>query len=321
MSRRMLLSLLLCAAAVTATVAHAADDPVAFLVALKGRIDVTPSGSKHAERASLGRPLLKGDRLQVANGGAGTLFFNDGNVIELAEKSAITVTGKVTAKKPSGPSAEAAADVFKSVSKSLVGGSREAGLVALAPMRGTEEERPLIIAPRRTELIDAHPAFAWRTLDGAARYRLIVSGDDGEVWRAEVQGTTLDYPTTAPALAPGVEYRWELSALSERGTLLRDETVFRILPLDDATQVRAHLDHIEDAAGGGKTEAGRFLAGSYLAGRGLYRDAQENFQALCALTPDAPGPHEALGNVYRAVGLTDLAAAEYQKAQVLAREP
>jgi len=45
------------------------------------------------------------------------------------------------------------------------------------------------------------------------------------------------------------------------------------------------------------------------------------FAALGGLFPESPAPHEALGNVYRAVGLMDLAAAEYQRALTLGCEP
>jgi Flp pilus assembly protein TadD len=43
------------------------------------------------------------------------------------------------------------------------------------------------------------------------------------------------------------------------------------------------------------------------------------FTELSRLSPDSPAPHEALGNVYRTVGLMDLAAAEFQKALELTR--
>jgi Tfp pilus assembly protein PilF len=63
------------------------------------------------------------------------------------------------------------------------------------------------------------------------------------------------------------------------------------------------------------------MTASFRAGQGLYGDAVQHFESLCALDPESPGPHEALANVYRAVGLADLAAEEFQKALELTRKP
>ena len=88
-----------------------------------------------------------------------------------------------------------------------------------------------------------------------------------------------------------------------------------------AGAIRDDVDRIRESAGGDASAASAFLSGSYLLGKGLYRDAAEQFEALCRLSPDAPAPHEALGNAYRAMGLMDQAAAEYQKALELSRMP
>jgi len=46
-------------------------------------------------------------------------------------------------------------------------------------------------------------------------------------------------------------------------------------------------------------------------------EAAEEFEALCKLTPDAPGAHQALGNVYQTMGVNDRAAEEMKRAQAL----
>ena len=104
--------------------------------------------------------------------------------------------------------------------------------------------------------------------------------------------------------------------LNARAALLSEAPVLQAL----AGSVRANVSRIEESAGGPDSAAARYLVGSYLAGLGLYQDAAENFGALCKLTPESPGPHEALGNVFTQVGLMDLAAAEFQQALALSRE-
>ena len=191
--------------------------------------------------------------------------------------------------------------------------------MALSALRGGADSSPLLIEPRRTGVLDLRPAFRWRAVEGATRYRLAVSGEQGELWNREVGGTTLDYPPDAPALAAGGDYLWEVRAFGDQGELRREESYVRVLATEDAAAVRAALVRIGDSAGGANAPATRYLSGSYLSGRGLYCEAAAQFEALSRLSPDAPAPHEALGNVYRAVGLMDLAAAEYQQALTLSR--
>ena len=136
-----------------------------------------------------------------------------------------------------------------------------------------------------------------------------------------MQGLTLAYPADAETLAAGSDYQWEVQALSDHGLLRREACSLEILTGPDAAAVRADLVRIRDSAGGSESPATHFLAGSYLVGHHLYDDAARHFEALTRLSPEASAPHEALGKVYRDQGLMDLAAAEFQRALTLTREP
>lgn len=307
----------LCLATLLFAAAAATAEPLAVLAAVKGRVEVTPARGGPPGRASFGLALERGDKVTVPPGGSATVFFNDGNVIELAEKSAITIGGKAATR----PRAGLPGDVYANVAKFVTGGSRETGLVAMSSLRAGSDPLPLLLAPRKTELLDPRPAFQWRAVEGATRYRVAVSGEAGEIWNREVEGRSLDYPADADPLPAGTDYLWEVRALSDQGELRREESYFHLLAAGDAAEVRTALTRIGESAGGTRSPAALFLSGSYLSGRGLYRDASEQFQALQELSPQSPAPHEALGNVYRAVGLMDLAAAEYQKALELNRAP
>ncbi len=299
-------------------------DPVAVIAAVKGKVEVTSSRGGPAQRAVFGRPLERGDRVSIAPGGAATLFFNDGNVIDLAEKSTLTVGGRVAGKPGGAPASGLPGEVYASVTKFVAGGSRETGLVALAELRSApaEQDRPFLVAPRKTALIADRPAFAWRAVPGATRYRITVSSaEQGELWSREVEGLSLPFPPDAAALAAGADYLWEVEALSDLKSLRRESSVFQVLASARAAAVRVNLDRIRDSAGGFENPAARFLAGSYLSGLGLFLEATEHFGALCRLSPSSPAPHEALGTVYTKVGLMDLAAAEFQQALALTREP
>ncbi|HVP15114.1 MAG TPA: hypothetical protein VMS88_06195 [Terriglobales bacterium] len=297
----------------------ARSEPLAIVAAVRGRVEFTPAAGGAPARASFGQALERGDRVSVGPGGAATIFFDGGSVIELAEKSAIVIGGRASAK-PKAARVGLPGEVYASVSKFVTGGSRESGLVALSVLRGGTDATPLLVEPRRTEILDLRPSFRWRSVEGAARYRIAVSGDSGELWSRETEGTVLEYPPDAAALAAAGAYAWEVRAFSDRGELRREDSFFHVLEAGEAAAVRGALAKIRDAAGGPGAAAARFLAGSYLFGRGLYGDAAAEFDSLARSSPDVPAPHEALGNVYRAIGLMDQAAAEYQQALTLSKQ-
>lgn len=309
------------AALLLATMASIARaESIAFIAGVRGKVEVTAAKGGAPQRALLGRPLERGDQVKVAGGGSATLFFNDGNILELASGSSVRVGGQVGKGGKSGVSSE----VFKSVSKFVAGGSRETGLIALSQLRSgpVGGDAPILIAPRRTALLADRPDFAWRAVPGASRYRVTLSSaEGGELWKREVTGLGLAFPAEAAPLAGSVEYLWEVQAFSETRPLRSESSVFQVLPAAEAAAVRLNLGRIAESTGGAESAASRFLAGSYLSGLGLYLDAGEQFTALSKLDPSAPEPHQALGDVYSSVGLMDLAAAEYQMALSLARQP
>lgn len=311
-----------CVFAVTvACASNAVAEPIAFIVAMKGSVTVAPAKGV-AAKATLGRPLERGDKVQVGLGASASLFFSDGNVVELGAGSTMTVGGKLAAAdaKRVGPGSGESNEVFTRVSKFITSDRKQAGLVALSPMRGgSATVTMLILEPRVSALLSGRPRFAWRAVGGATRYKVTVTNDDGPVWSREATDTTLAYPGDADSLAGGFDYSWEVKAMSDTGPLRGEESSFHVMADGEADQVRDHLADIQKATGDG-SEAGRFLAGSYLVGRGLYADAARQFEELVRLAPEAPGPHEALGSIYQTVGLSDLAKTEINRARSLSGE-
>jgi len=307
--------LLLCAG----LAASAAADPLAVLAAIKGRVQVA-RGSATARAAGFGSALERGDRVIVPAGGSATVFFNDGNVVELAEKSSITIGGQVASKPRLGPGGELSSEVYSNVSRFVTGGSAQTGLVAMARVRGTDTSTPILLAPRNTGVLASRPSFSWRAVEGATRYRLAISDDQGARWSRETTALALDYPADAESLAAGGEYLCELEALSDHGSLRTESSSFEVLRAADAGAVLASLERIR-ATAGAESPAGHFLAGSYLFGHRLYDDAARHFQALARLSPESSAPHNALGKVYQDQGLMDLAAEEFHRAYSLASTP
>jgi hypothetical protein len=122
-----------------------AAEPLAIVSAVKGKVEVVQAPSKKPKAASFGLALMRGDKITVGRGGSATLFFSDGNVIQLGEQSSVTVNERVD--KPA--KAEIASEVFTQVSGYVTAGSRQTGLGAASSMRG-KEEGPFLLSPRRT---------------------------------------------------------------------------------------------------------------------------------------------------------------------------
>ena len=299
-------------------------EPVAVVASVSGRVEVSAARGGAAVPAVFGRALERGDRVTVGKGGGATLFFGDGSVVTLAERGSVTIGGNAAA--PAHATA-LPGEVFTQVSQFVTAGSRQTGLVTLADMRSDADAgAPLLLAPRNTSVLDDAPALSWRAVQGATRYRVHFGPSGGaESWTREVAAVSgaelsLAFPAGADRLAAGVDYEWEVEALDDKGTLRREGAVVRVLPAEAREGARANLARIAASAGGETSAAARFLAGSYLCGLGLYDDATRQFQALAALAPGSPEPHEALGNLYLKIGASDRAAEEFRRALALQRE-
>jgi len=245
-------------AALPASIAHA--DSIAVIAQVRGKVEVTAAKGGAPQRAVLGRPLERGDQVKVAGGSAATLFFNDGNVLDLASGSSVRVGGQVGKGGKSGVSSE----VFKSVSRFVAGGSRETGLIALSQLRSgpVGGDAPILIAPRRTALLADRPDFTWRAVPGASRYRVTIStAEGGDLWKRDVTGLTLAFPADAAPLAGSIEYLWEVQAFSDAKPLRSESSVFQVLPAAEAAAVRVNLGRIAESTGGAESEAARFLSG------------------------------------------------------------
>ncbi len=164
----------------------------------------------------------------------------------------------------------------------------------------------MVLAPRKTRLLDDRPLLRWSAVTGATSYTIRI---DGTPWQTEVTGATeLAYPPDAPALESGKGYRLVVevagrSSNEEAGPDLG----FSLLAPAEAKAVRA-----EEARARGlglSEEATRLLVANLYAGRQLYAEA---LQALRA-PGDAGQPALARleGDLSLTVGLVGDAEAAY----------
>ncbi len=106
-------------------------------------------------------------------------------------------------------------------------------------------DTPLVpAAPRLGLAYNARPFFAWSVAMGAPSYRLMIyDGDVQEnpqaptVFETDVKNSEFEYPTSAPALAPGKIYSWRVAATVEGKTESGSPVSFFVLAKLDADEV------------------------------------------------------------------------------------
>jgi hypothetical protein len=120
----------------------------------------------------------------------------------------------------------------------------------------------------------------------------------------------IEYPKSAPALLPGVNYSWEI--------VLKDTKYsgghFRVLTDDELGALKARLAEIESQSNLGKATR-RVLQISYLISQELYYDARARLIEALETDGNEPTLLLLLAEVYRKTGLDNLA---WEKAQIAA---
>ena len=93
---------------------------------------------------------------------------------------------------------------------------------------------------------------------------------------------------------------------------------FQILPAGEAARVRESLDSLVPASLPGYPPSSiALMRAGYVLRDGLYADARRELLTALAKDPDEPTLHLLLGQVYDAIGLSELAQREFIEARDL----
>jgi hypothetical protein len=159
--------------------------------------------------------------------------------------------------------------------------------------------------------------FEW---DGNERYRYAVrvSGPAGVLWEAaDLPRRSLRYPDTAPPLAPGIPYTWELAAPGYP----TQQTRFEILSDTEATRVNDVLLTLRQATADADraTATPVVMRTAVLFQEGLYAAAGRELESAIAKDQDEPTLRFLLAHVYAQIGLGGRAANAMDRARFLLR--
>ncbi|MBI4609579.1 MAG: hypothetical protein HY726_11275 [Candidatus Rokubacteria bacterium] len=288
-----------------------AAEPVAVLTEIRkgqGDVGVKPAGAGDWVAPQPLLALRPGDQIRATQDARAVLLFTGGRGTQVISAA----NSPFTVQAPAGESGtEKVRAVVASVTQFLLGQQKQLTYQSLS-VRSLSQP-PLIIAPRDTHLIPGPVAFEWAGSD-RLRYSVRVLGPEGLVWeQANLQRRPVDYPASAPALRPGVRYRWELTAPGHPV----QRAQFEVLSAAEGARVRAALALLEPAGLGYSRGTVALIRAGLLFQEGLYHDARRELLAGVVADPEEPTLHLLLGSVYERIGLKELAAREFEEAQFL----
>lgn len=287
-----------------------AAQPIAYITEIQrtgGDVNVRAAGE---QEWTTPRPLLAlsaGDQLRVSGQARLVVLYHaDARTVTVtAANSPFTVTPEADTRR---------SDQFRVVASTVAqffGGKQSAPQLRQAATRG---DNVVIISPRHTRLLPGPLVFEW---DGpeTLRYGVRVFGPDGIVWtQANLPRAPLPYPATAPMLAPGVRYTWELEAAGRD----RQTTTFEIVTDVEADRIRAALATLDGTTQGPPRATGAVMQAAVLYEEGLFADARRELEQAAAADPREPTVRFVLGHVYEHIGLTAKAVRAFDEAATLA---
>jgi len=290
-----------------------AADPVAVLTEIqvrRGQVHVRSVGDGDWSAPKPLQSLRPGDQVRVVGDGRAVLVFTGGRGTEIvtqgnspysvAAQSEVGATDRVKA-------------VIGGVTNFLLGQQKERTFQSLS-VRSVRSQPPAILGPRDTRVLPGNVVFEWAGSD-RLRYNVRLVGAQGVIWkRDDVERKPLTYPASAPTLAPGGRYVWELET-KEHGV---QAAQFEVASVTDAAAVTDSLAVLTPANAKGYTPATlSLMRAGLLFQQRFYADARRELETGIVASPEEPTLYLLLGHVYDRIGLKQQAANAFDEAEAL----
>ena len=295
------------------TVPVAAQSHRALITELAGAVTIQRANGSNAA-ATWGIQLFDGDVLTTGANSKAALLYSNGSLLSVAANSETRVEGN---------DASPAVDptLLADVSDLTLQRTGVGELAALGGLRAGPGESAIDLQyPRQTRVMSPTPTFEWATETAFEIYTVTVLSDDGQVWSGTTEESQITYPTTAPALQPGVTYYWRVEG-EEMLDVTRSELVqFEVVAPEEIEVITKAEAGIRAAFSDESAAASRdFLLGSFYAKQGLNAEALAVFTAIAQVQGDSAMLHEILGRLYYETGRKDLAVQSLKKALELSK--
>ena len=182
-----------------------------------------------------------------------------------------------------------------------------------------EENKPELIRPYDSVLLDNRPTLSWYAMPSADSYTVEVNGV-GLHWEEKVKGTTLTYPPDQPRMGYGNAYKITVIAYKDDSPLndsSYSQRVFNLLPDSKAKEITAIVKHIESLKIPKDEAAYSDLDTIYMAS-GLLNEAINALRSRVEEGSDNPGVYRLLADRLLEAGLPVEAKSQYERASKLA---
>ncbi len=277
----------------------------------KGKLEVRAPGGEWRPAGPL-QALRAGDEVRATDNAALVILMSAGRgTIRVDAKNSPFVVG------PGQSDASKTQKVQALVSGSLgfLSATTKEPPTAVLSTRATARP-PEVLTPRNGPALPDALAFEWLGSQFSRYTVRVLEPAEVVLERKGVVGAHFSYPADAPALKPGVRYRFQVEALGHPPY----EAWFEIVAPARAAAVRQELRQLEDDLGPGVSPSSlAAVKAGALAAAGLLHDARLTVLAALARDPDEATLHLLLGNLYLRTGLPQLAAESLDEAQFLAR--
>jgi len=282
--------------------------PAAVLTSCRGSVTVTRAGGK-ATAATFGLSLSDGDEVRTGADAEAEIMFAAGNWVSVGPNSSMKIKERPGTKEPAKDS-----DNFEVVSNFLKLKSSE-GTSSISGLRSGDKASALVpVAPVQTKVREANPTFTWRIDDPSLELRLTVYNESGVQWQSDIaDASSLAYPTSAPALTPGVSYSWTLETSDPMVSppLRTTAAFFEVIAPADVATLDEELASIDGEKSGDVTY--HLMRASLFFNRGLVEDAIDETETALAADPGNTSLHAILGRLYAETGRTQEAMQEMEK--------
>lgn len=262
-----------------------------LIVGLQGKAKITPENSSQLVPAAINMSVFTGDLVHVDPSSLVNLICGEANTVHPLTAGHHGVPCGVGDR---GPAIWIGGRAFDP------GGTR-----------GTEPI-PMLLSPRKTTLLSAHPKIRWTSVANVIKYTVRVTGPNVD-WSARVESTEIVYPDNAPALVGGQSYK--IRILAGRRTS-DDENVpgldFTIIADTEGARVKAREAEINGL--NVEETSKRLVIAS------LYARNNLNAEAIMRLDDGSNDPETVrlLADLYLNVLLNDKAEEQYRRLLQLA---
>ncbi len=254
-----------------------AAGPVGLLSMVTGTVQIMRAGK--AVPARIADLIMEGDVVVTGrNSEASFLFCPDARAAKISgESEALFDASAIKVRKGKLADDRKVSSCRLPTSLALSSGSQQqSGIVRL---RGSDMR---LRFPVRTSIANRRPSFGWSPVDNAKTYDVkLMDREERVLWRKTLTTNEIQYPADGPELEWGQNYQWRVEARNGDDVLTAADSLFKVLPADQAKQVISQESSLREAMTKSPDDNGpRFLLAFLYEENGMLDEAARAYNDL-----------------------------------------